>query len=289
MNKKSKFKQFLAKLSLKYRFVVMNEATFKEHASFKLNRLNVFVTLALLTFFIAGVTFSIIAFTPFREYIPGYSSLQLRKDALKMQEEVDSLLAESAKTKIFLENTQKALVGEVSIASLNRDSIIEIINKNKDSLNIKPSSDEIALRETVNQEMRHNITTTSNEKAKYALFPPVKGTISSGFSLEKTHYAVDIALDKNTPIKAITDGTVIFAEWTAETGYVIIIKHPYDLISIYKHNASLLKKQGEQVKSGEVIALSGDSGELSTGPHLHFELWMDNKPVNPINFINFNK
>lgn len=289
MNKESKFKQFLTKLSLKYRFVVMNEATFKEHASFKLNRLNVFVTLALLTLFIAGITFSIIAFTPFREYIPGYSSLQLRKDALKMQEELDSLLAESAKTKIFLESTQKALVGEVSIASLNRDSIIEIINKNRDSLNIKPSSNEIALRETVEQEIRHNITTSSNQKAKYALFSPVKGEVSSGFSLEKAHYAVDIALDKNTPIKTITDGTVIFAEWTAETGYVIIIKHPYNLISIYKHNTSLLKKQGEQVKSGEVIALSGDSGELSTGPHLHFELWMDNKPVNPINFIDFNK
>lgn len=269
--------------------MVMNEDTFQEHASFKLNRLNVFIALTLLTLFIAGLTYAVIAYTPFREYIPGYSSIQIRKDALAMQEELDSLKEVASQTDFFLKSTQKALVGDIPVASLNKDSIIEIINKNKDSLNLKPSDDEMALREAVDQEIRHNINATTDLKTKYALFTPVKGKISSGFSMEKEHYAVDIVVPKNTPIKAITEGTVIFASWTAETGYVIILEHPYNLISVYKHNASLLKKQGEYVKSGEVIAESGNTGELTTGPHLHFELWMNGKPVNPTNFIDFSE
>ncbi len=267
----------------------MNEDTFQEHASFKLNRLNVFIALMLLTLFVVGITFAVIAYTPFREYIPGYSSIQVRKDALEMQEELDSLVEMTSQTQFLLKNTQKALVGDIPVTSLNKDSIIAIINKNKDSLNLKPSKDEIALRDAVDQEIRHNIGKTTDFKTKYALFTPVKGKISSGFSMEKEHYAVDIVVAKNTPIKAITEGTVIFASWTAETGYVIILKHPHNLISVYKHNSALLKKQGEYVKSGEVIAESGNTGELTTGPHLHFELWMNGKPVNPTNFIDFSK
>jgi murein DD-endopeptidase MepM/ murein hydrolase activator NlpD len=288
MNKKSKFRKLLHKLSLKYRFVIMNEDTFQEHASFKLNRLNVFIALALLTIMIASITYAVIAYTPFREYIPGYSSIALRKDALAMQDKIDSLSEEVARTTLFLKSTQKALVGDIPVNSLNKDSIIKIINAEKDTVNLAPSENEIALREEVDQEIRHNINDLSNQKVKYALFAPAQGTISSGFNIEKEHYAVDVVLDKNTPIKAITDGIVIFAEWTAETGYVIIVKHP-NFISVYKHNASLLKKQGEFVKSGTVIAQSGSTGELTTGPHLHFELWMDGKAVDPSNFIDFNK
>lgn len=289
MKYKSRYRRILHKLSLKYRFVIMNEDTFQEQASFKLNRLNVFIAVAIFTILIASITYSVIAFTPFREYIPGYSSLKLKKDALIMQEELDSLIEESTKTIVLLESMQKALVGEVSMANFDKDSIIEIINRNQDSLNLKPSADEMALREEINQEIRYNLNDATQQKAKYALFFPAQGTISSGFNIEKNHYAVDVVLEKNTPIKTITDGTVIFAEWTAETGYVIIIKHPYNLISVYKHNASLLKKQGDTVKSGAVIATSGDTGELSSGPHLHFELWMNDTPVDPANFIDFNK
>jgi len=119
------------------------------------------------------------------------------------------------------------------------------------------------------------------------LFPPVSGTISESYDVKSKHYAVDIVVEENTPIKATADGTVIFAEWTAQTGYVILIEHSSGLISVYKHNASLTKSQGDLVKAGEVIATAGNTGELTTGPHLHFELWSDGYPVNPTNFIDF--
>ena len=119
------------------------------------------------------------------------------------------------------------------------------------------------------------------------LFPPVKGKVSQKFNVEEKHFGIDIVLKENYPVKAVLDGRIIFSEWTAETGHVIIIKHPKELLSIYKHNSSLTKKQGDLVVAGEVIANAGDTGEFSTGPHLHFELWLSGYPINPIDFIDF--
>ena len=115
------------------------------------------------------------------------------------------------------------------------------------------------------------------------------GPISQKFNPEEEHYAIDIVLEKNTPIKAISDGRVVFAEWTAQTGYVIIIEHIKGILSVYKHNSSLSKKQGDVVQAGEMIALAGNTGEFSTGFHLHFELWIEGYPMNPENFFNFSK
>ena len=126
-----------------------------------------------------------------------------------------------------------------------------------------------------------------DSEINYVLFAPIKGTITEEYNPDDRHYAVDIVAVRDTPVKAVADGTVIFAEWTAETGYVIIIKHRNDLLSAYKHNASLTKEQGELVKAGEVIATVGSTGELTTGPHLHFELWRQGYPIDPTNFIDF--
>ena len=119
------------------------------------------------------------------------------------------------------------------------------------------------------------------------MFPPVNGTISEDFNVEDKHYAIDLVVAENAPVKATADGTVIFSSFTTDTGYVIILEHNNALISVYKHNSKLIKKQGDLVKAGEVIAASGNSGDLTTGPHLHFELWSDGYPVNPNNFIDF--
>jgi len=136
------------------------------------------------------------------------------------------------------------------------------------------------------QEDKYN-PLTANEEVNFVLFPPVKGTISENYNPESKHFAVDIVTIKNSPVKATADGTIIFADWTTNTGHVIILKHNNNLISVYKHNASLNKEQGDLVKAGEVIATVGNSGELTTGPHLHFELWSDGYPINPTNFIDF--
>ncbi len=143
------------------------------------------------------------------------------------------------------------------------------------------------LRDRVIQEDKYNFTRTSQTSLIDILFPPAKGKISQSFDPDSKHYGIDIALSENYPVKSILDGRVIFAEWTSETGNVLIIKHSRELTSIYKHNASLLKKQGDLVSTGEVIATAGNTGEFSTATHLHFELWLSGYAVNPIDFINF--
>ena len=143
------------------------------------------------------------------------------------------------------------------------------------------------LREKVDNEDKYNLFESARSVKNFVFFPPVKGTVSSGFNIKEQHYAVDIVVPKNTPIKAAADGRVVLASWTSDSGYVIIIDHGNQLLSVYKHNSSLTKAQGDLVKAREVIAISGSSGEFSTGPHLHFELWNDGTPIDPIAFIDF--
>ena len=145
------------------------------------------------------------------------------------------------------------------------------------------------LRNLVEQEDKYSVVANSTSKVDFVLYPPAQGTVSQAFDPVNKHYAVDIVLNENAPVKAVAAGTVIFSEYTADTGYVIILEHSYGLLSAYKHNANLSKSQGETVEAGEVIATAGNTGEYSTGYHLHFELWSDGFPMNPENFIDFHK
>ena len=154
-------------------------------------------------------------------------------------------------------------------------------------MNLSHSREHSLLREKVNKEDKYNLFESATSKVSFVLFPPVKGTISEGYNSQNKHYAVDIVVVEDTPVKATADGTVILAEWTTQTGYVTIIEHGNGLLSVYKHNASLTKHQGDLVKTGEVIAISGNTGELTTGPHLHFELWSNGYPIDPTTFIDF--
>jgi len=158
---------------------------------------------------------------------------------------------------------------------------------NPEEVDLSPSDQDIKLREEVSKEDKYSLFESEKTNSDFSLFPPVKGNITSGYNANEKHYGIDVAVPKDTPIKAASSGTVIFSEWTAETGYVIILKHNNNLLTTYKHNASLTKQQGERVKAGEVIATAGSTGELSTGPHLHFELWRDGYPTDPTNFIDF--
>ena len=152
---------------------------------------------------------------------------------------------------------------------------------------IKGNKADSILRKIVDQEDKYNFDQNSALNTKLFLSSPAKGPISQGFDIKEEHFAVDIVLEENTPIKSIADGTVIFSEWTAQTGYVIIIRHNYGFMSVYKHNSSLSKKQGELVLAGEVIASAGNTGEYSTGWHLHFELWIEGYPMDPLKVLNF--
>jgi len=288
MDKKEKRgKKLKRKLLDKYRLVVLNEETFEERFSFKLNRLNVFVFSMLFAMLLIAVTTLVIAFTPLREYIPGYSSTALKKKATTLAYQTDSLQQRLNANELYLASIKKVLTGDVKASDLNKDSIFQAVQREIDESEFVPSKEDSLLRDKVRQEDKYN-PLVDNPKVDFVLFPPVSGTITDDYNIETRHYAVDIATVKNSPIKAVADGVVIFAEWTVQTGYVIIIKHNYDLISVYKHNASLTKQQGDLVQAGEVIATSGNTGEFTTGPHLHFELWSDGYPINPKNFIDFN-
>lgn len=280
-------KPIVKKLLHKYRLVILNEDTFEERLSFKLNRLNVFVFTMLLALFLVAVTTVIIAFTPLREYIPGYSSTELKRQATELNYKTDSLQQVLLKNEIYLASIKKVLTGDLEIEEINRDSIIIESFADPKTVDLSPSKTDSILRERVAQEDKYSIFEPSSNMITSVLFPPVKGTISENYDLKSRHYAVDVVAPENTPVKSVADGTVIFAEWTVQTGYVIIIEHQNNLISVYKHNASLTKQQGDLVKAGEVIAAVGSTGSLSTGVHLHFELWSNGYPINPTNFIDF--
>ena len=288
MNKDTtKIKELSQKLLHKYRLVILNEDSFEERLSFKLTRLNVFILSAIATIVLIGLTVLLIAYTPLREYIPGYSSAALKKEATMLQFKTDSLQNVILVNNKYFSSIKKVLTGDVENIEFDRDSIQEAVF-GSDEIQIAPIKADSLLREAVDQEDKYNLFERPNTITEITLFPPLKGTISQEYSLQDKHYAVDIVAEKDAPVLATADGAVIFAEWTAETGHVIILRHENDLITVYKHNASLSKSQGELVTAGEVIATVGNTGELTTGPHLHFELWSDGYPINPIDYIDFN-
>lgn len=281
--KKGKLKQ---KLTDKYRLVVLNEDTFEERFSLKLSLLNVFVLGGVLSFLLILVTTFIITFTPVKEYIPGYSSNDLKIKATKLAFQTDSLKRKLDILHDYTIALRPILTGEIKPSILDSVDIEGTKIVIKDSL-LNASREDSIFREKIESQDRFPIQNNATSKVKIVFFAPLNGTISQDYDSKTKHLAVDIVAKKNSPVKATADGSVIFSGWTTETGYVIILKHAYNYISVYKHNGNLLKQQGDFVKSGEVIASVGSTGELSTGPHLHFELWSDGYAVNPTNLIDF--
>jgi len=284
MAKTSKFKE---KLIGKYRLVILNEDTFEEKISFKLTRLNVFILGGLFSILLIVGTIFLIAFTPLREYIPGYSSVKLKKEATQLIYRADSLEQILKVNNVYIEKVRELLTGEISDVQFDKDSVLQSIHYDKDTIDLDPSENDLEFRQEVERTDRYSLFDQATKGSEIVFFAPVSGTITDGYNPEKKHFAIDIAVEMGTPVKSIADGTVIFAEWTADTGHVIIIEHTGGFISVYKHNTSLHKQQGDLVKSGEVIASAGNTGEFSTGPHLHFELWNEGYPVDPTNYIDF--
>ena len=282
--KKGKLKQ---KLTNKYRLVVLNENTFEERFSLKLSRLNIYIFGGLFSITLISATILLIAFTPLKEYIPGYSSTQLQKDATKLTIDSDSLKNRLAMLENYTNSIKSVLTG-----NLTSDDLIDSIQDSAKRIQIDESAldaskQDSIFREKIESRDRFPLSDESKDKLKIVFFAPISGNVSQSFNSENKHFAIDVVAKVGTPVKAAADGTVIFSEWTTETGYVIILKHANNFISVYKHNGTLLKQQGDLVQSGEAIASIGSSGELTTGPHLHFELWSDGYAVNPANYIDF--
>jgi len=287
MKKKKHKSKLREKLFNKYRLVILNDDSFEERMSFKLTRLNVFIITGVVAIVLIVFTAVLIAYTPIKEYIPGYSSTALKKKATLMVYKVDSLEQVLEVNNVYIKNIKQVLTGKMNTVPINKDSIMKQFQIDKDTLNLEPSRTDSLFRQNVEQADRYSLFEKAIKKATIVFFAPVIGKITQKYDPNIKHFAVDVVAKKGTPVKAVADGTVIFAEWTAKTGYVIILQHAEGFISVYKHNSQLLKQQGDLVKSGEVISTVGSTGELSTGPHLHFELWDDGYPVNPTKYINF--
>ena len=287
-NKKNNNRTWLQNLLNRYRMIVINETTFNEELSFRFSRLNILSIIILLLVFIFTGTFFLVSYTPIKEFIPGYTSMKVRKEAIRNTFLLDSLVTKFQKQDQFIKSIKSALSGK----NESDEGLLKEINKsnlepfNREFNRVKADS---LLRLEVMQEDKYNLMPNSKNNVKFTLFSPASGLISEPFNSEIKHFAVDIALAKDTPIKSVAVGTVVLAEWTSDTGYVIVIKHNYGLLSVYKHNSTIEKSQGDIVQAGEVIAFAGNSGELSTGYHLHFELWIDGYPVDPTNFIDFSQ
>ncbi|UPQ80515.1 M23 family metallopeptidase [Flavobacterium azooxidireducens] len=285
--KRLKRQRLKKQLFTKNRLVILNEESFEEIFSLKLNLMNVFVVVTISAILIISITTYIIAFTPLREFIPGYASNKLKKDATILAVKSDSLALEVKKNELYIQSIKKILTGDLEYAKFNKDSILnpETVDVSKDKLN--PSEEELKLREQVALEDKYNLFEKAQSKVNLVLFPPVRGHITEKYSAVNKHFAVDIAVPKDTPIKSVANGTVVFADWTPSTGNVIIIKHRDAILSVYKHAAILTKTQGDVVRTGEVIGLAGSTGKESTGIHLHFELWKDGFTIDPTQFIDF--
>ena len=284
VNKKRKFFQ---RLRNPYIIMIIDEETFEEKGQIRTSRFKSILVSLLMICTSSVLIFTIISYTSLKEYIPGYDSSEIRAKAIQNLFLTDSLIQLYNQNLKYLNSVKKVLTEDISFKEQDSLVVIQETPVIKDEFNQQLILEDSLLRVFVSQQDKYSPVSRGEIKLNTFLFPPVNGQITQPFDRDKSHYAIDIAVEKNMPVKAIADGTVIFSEWTSETGYVIILEHNIGLLSVYKHNSSLNKRQGESVISGEVIATAGNSGEYTTGYHLHFELWMDGYPMDPENFFNF--
>ena len=287
MSLKQQFSKIIhRKWLFKYRVVIMNESTLEEVNTFRLNRLNVFVYSGLFAILMITLTTLVIIYSPLKQYILGFSEADLRKQIVDLTFQTDSLQQRIVSNDAYFGSLQKVLTGDIEPDKINKDSVLNAVQQIPVEVDIQASEEEMKLRGEVAEEERYNVFDVATANTRKAFFPPIQGMLSSEFKADKRHYGIDLTAAEGTPVKAIGEGTVIFAEWSAQTGFVLIIEHPHNFVSVYKHNASITKRQGDKVRAGEVIAQVGNTGELSTGVHLHFELWHEGYPVDPLNYMN---
>ncbi len=273
----------------KYRFSIFNDTTHEEIFSIRAYGALSIATLAVAVILLIGSVTVLISFTSLRELIPGYPSAQSRHELVENAIKIDSLQNEINMWRMQLVNIQRIATGE---KPLHLDSLLNL-KGSKDTItehNGIYAKDDSLLRATVLHEEQFNLT-----EKKYQIeqieglhfFPPLKGVITEEYNLAIEHPYLDIAAAENSPVYSVLDGTVIYAGWDDENGYVIHVQHENNLVSIYKHNSKLLKKTRDKVTAGTPISLVGNTGTLSTAPHLHFELWHKGEPINPAQYIKF--
>ncbi|MBK9338379.1 MAG: M23 family metallopeptidase [Lewinellaceae bacterium] len=297
-------RSLLEKLRDQYRLVIMNDETFEEVTSLKLSPLSVYVFLSSLVVGTAIAMTLLIIYTPLKRYIPGYGDFQRDDEIAELTGKVANLENEIKAHRAYNDNFRKILTGDIAdftqeAVKQKSESATDTTQKAVSNKAVERIGEDEVLRNAVDKgtfsggseatsTALNPILTREQPLEQLFFMPPVSGEVMAPFDLSKSHFGIDVAASKNTAVKAAADGVVISSGYTVETGYSIAIQHPNNVVTMYKHNSVLFKKAGSAVKAGEAIAIIGNTGENTSGPHLHFELWHKGRAVNPSDYINFN-
>lgn len=271
-----------------YRLVLRKDETLEEVGSYRLTLFNIYILLSSLILVAMGLMAVVIFFTPLKRLVPGYAEPSQHPEYIKLSKKMATLESELTSYKLYYERFNQLVRQPDSISAPRKTYTSKVVTSQPE----KAATGTVVsngVPKSIDQTIVNNSPQGAilNEADYRYLMPPISGVISSAFDAKTDHLGVDILAPHDTPVKAIWDGHVITADWTLETGYTIGIQHSNDMVSFYKHNATLLKKTGAFVRAGEAIAIIGNTGKLSSGPHLHFELWLHGKPVDPTNYIDF--
>lgn len=279
---------WLRKLRDRYRLLLINDTTFEERFSMRLNRLNVGL-LFLAAFTVHGLLVTaVIVYTPLKRYIPGYSDQETKLNAYRSTLLADSLETELRMRDLYLDNIRSVLSGKLPADSATLAPPVQV----PAAADLAPGKADSLLRARYEEEEAYSLVEGKGlgdrrDLSSIFFFPPLRGIVTSTFDRGQGHYGIDVVTKADAAVKACLDGTVILSSWTTDAGHVLQVQHRNDLVSVYKHNSVLLKKVGDKVRAGEAVAIVGNSGELTTGPHLHFELWLNGEPVDPQAYMVF--
>ncbi|MGN0032625.1 MAG: M23 family metallopeptidase [Candidatus Limimorpha sp.] len=285
--------KWFEKIKRKFKVIIIHPETYEERGSFKTSRLILTVVFVSYTVFLIAGTACLVVFTPLRELIPGYTDVSLNRRVYNMECHADSLDEAFRQNELYIENLKRIIYEEdffddsIKALSGKTESIGGVVKNG----NVRSSNDSM-FRAHFEAEVQYNLFNStfidSDDNLNMpTFFVPLNGLVTNHFNRNEKHYGTDLVANSDAVINATADGTVVFSDWSVNMGYVIAIQHFNNLISIYKHNAALLRQEGDYVKAGDAISIIGGSGSISTGPHLHFELWYNGRPLNPEDYISF--
>lgn len=281
-------KSLLQRLKNKYRLIIYNDDTFEEIWYMRLSRLNVLAVFGTGAILLIALVSLLIAYTPIREFIPGYPEGDMRRTMVQNYSRIDSLEKELQLRGQYIDNIATIMAGGVpEDQTASQDTAIQDAR-----VQFERSESDSILRKQIEQEEKYTLSVNYNKPSGRDLsqvhfFSPVKGLVTNSFNAKENHFGTDVVAGDNNVVVSVLDGTVTMANWTLKTGWVIQIQHENNILTVYKHNAELLKEVGDHVEAGEAVAIIGNSGELTSGPHLHFELWRNGTPLDPEKYIVF--
>ncbi|MBK8701628.1 MAG: M23 family metallopeptidase [Saprospiraceae bacterium] len=258
-------RSLIERLQDNYRLVILDDDDLREVTSFSFSLLIFYIIISSVIVLLTLMVVSFIVFTPVKRWIPGYGDIKDNSAFVELTKRIDEL---------------EKQVQAHDTYTLGLKNMLKSIE------NTEPQPSQKSPESLKNQDVIESMKTRELDHLVFAT--PVSGSISGEYDPSKEHFGIDIIAPKGTAVKSIMEGIVLSAEWSTESGNAVVIQHPRNIISLYKHNSAILVKTGQKVQTGQAIAIIGNTGELSTGPHLHLEVWYDGQPVNPKNYISLN-